>query len=260
MDIEPEVIDTELPADGGEHVAPEPTPEEMASEKEQKLQKQAAYHQRVAERERKAREAQEARIAALEASLAPKPTAPKEAPTAPTEESCDYDSTKYQAAQAKYVADLVAHNLAKQAAAREEQERTQKQQQTARERQEAFARKTDEVQAAGEAKYEDFDSVVRAIRMPAAVAEAVCATEAPEDVAYYLGKNPEEAERISTLGPLNMAVALGRIDAKIKATPKRTVSNAPPPPGKHRQSSNTPLNPSKLTAKEYMQARNEGRI
>ena len=48
-------------------------------------------------------------------------------------------------------------------------------------------------------------------------------------VAYYLGKNPQEAERIAKL-PLNQqALEIGRLEAKATAAPKIQKTNAPAP-------------------------------
>lgn len=48
-------------------------------------------------------------------------------------------------------------------------------------------------------------------------------------VAYYLGKNPQEAQRIAQLAPLETAFELGRLEAKLTSGQPRRVSNAPAP-------------------------------
>lgn len=84
----------------------------------------------------------------------------------------------------------------------------------------------------GRAKYNDFEDVV--FSLPGQVltqefAAAIFATETPADVAYYLGKNRVEAEKISLLPPLQKAAALGRIEAKLAAPKTAQPSKAPSP-------------------------------
>ena len=52
---------------------------------------------------------------------------------------------------------------------------------------------------------------------------------APE-VAYHLGANPKEAERISRLSPILQAKEIGKIEAQLAANPPvKKTSNAPAP-------------------------------
>jgi hypothetical protein len=49
-------------------------------------------------------------------------------------------------------------------------------------------------------------------------------------MAYYLGSNPKEAERISRLSPLSQAKELGKIEAKLSDNPPvKKTSSAPAP-------------------------------
>lgn len=48
-------------------------------------------------------------------------------------------------------------------------------------------------------------------------------------VAYYLGKNPDEARRLSKMEPVEATLALGRLDQKLSASQARRITNAPNP-------------------------------
>ena len=81
-------------------------------------------------------------------------------------------------------------------------------------------------------KYDDFEQVAYnpSIRITPMMAEAIQSSEAGPDVAYYLGANPKEAERISRLSPISQAKEIGKLEAKLVSDPpvKRT-SSAPAP-------------------------------
>ena len=81
-------------------------------------------------------------------------------------------------------------------------------------------------------KYDDFEQVVynRALPITTVMAETIQASDIGPDVAYYLGSNPKEAERISRLSPYLQAKEIGKIEVKLTDNPpvKRT-TNAPPP-------------------------------
>jgi hypothetical protein len=81
-------------------------------------------------------------------------------------------------------------------------------------------------------KYDDFEQVVynKALPITNVMAETIQASELGPDVAYYLGSNPREAERISRLSPYLQAKEIGKIEVRLADNPpvKRT-TNAPPP-------------------------------
>lgn len=81
-------------------------------------------------------------------------------------------------------------------------------------------------------KYDDFEAVAYNPRLPVTpvMAETIQSSDIGPDIAYYLGTNPKEAERISRMTPFLQAKEIGRIEAKIAADPPvRKTSNAPPP-------------------------------
>lgn len=81
-------------------------------------------------------------------------------------------------------------------------------------------------------KYEDFEQVAYNPKLPitSVMAETIQMSEVGPDLAYYLGSNPREAERISKLTPYSQAKEIGKLEAKIASEPvlKKTTS-APPP-------------------------------
>ena len=81
-------------------------------------------------------------------------------------------------------------------------------------------------------KYEDFEQVAYNPKLPITnvMAEAIQSSDIGPELAYHLGTNPKEADRISKLAPLAQAKEIGRIEAKLAADPpvKRT-SSAPAP-------------------------------
>jgi len=81
-------------------------------------------------------------------------------------------------------------------------------------------------------KYDDFEQVAynSALPITSVMAETIQASDIGPDVAYYLGSNPKEAERISRLSPYLQAKEIGKIEAKIADNPPvKKTTNAPPP-------------------------------
>ncbi len=81
-------------------------------------------------------------------------------------------------------------------------------------------------------KYDDFDQVAYNpnLRITTAMAQTIQASDSGPDVAYYLGTNPKEADRISKLPPLVQAKEIGKIEAKLASDPPvKKISSAPAP-------------------------------
>ena len=81
-------------------------------------------------------------------------------------------------------------------------------------------------------KYDDFDQVAYnpKLSISQAMAQTIQQSDMGTDVAYYLGTNPKEADRISKLAPFLQAKEIGKIEAKISANPPvKKVSSAPAP-------------------------------
>jgi hypothetical protein len=81
-------------------------------------------------------------------------------------------------------------------------------------------------------KYDDFEQVAYNPKLPITnvMAETIQSSEIGPDLAYYLGSNPKDAERISRMSPLAQAKEIGKIEAKLSSNPpvKKTTS-APAP-------------------------------
>ena len=81
-------------------------------------------------------------------------------------------------------------------------------------------------------KYDDFEQVAYnpQLRITNVMAETIQSSDVGPDVAYYLGSNPKEADRISRLTPFLQAKEIGRIEAKLAAEPvTKKTSSAPAP-------------------------------
>lgn len=157
----------------------------------------------------------------------PPPANPQPAPAAapqetgePTLESCDFD-------QAKFTREWYAWRRAEDQKA----EAAQKRQAVFQEKVQAFR-----------ATHPDFDTVTGNPTLPItpAMADVILDTEDPPAVAYYLGQNPSEAAAIAQMTPVQIARAIGRLEAKLSAPPAaseaaprqpepKTVTRAPPP-------------------------------
>ena len=81
-------------------------------------------------------------------------------------------------------------------------------------------------------KYDDFEQVAYNPKLPITnvMAETIQSSDIGPELAYYLGSNPKEADRISRMTPLGQAKEIGKIEAKLAASPpvKKTTS-APAP-------------------------------
>ena len=62
------------------------------------------------------------------------------------------------------------------------------------------------------------------------MAQTIQASEIGPEVAYYLGANPKEADRISRLEPMIQAKEIGRIEAKLVTDPPVKKSTSAPSP------------------------------
>jgi hypothetical protein len=81
-------------------------------------------------------------------------------------------------------------------------------------------------------KYDDFEQVAYNpnLRITEAMAQSIQASDIGPDVAYHLGANPKEAERIARLSPLLQAKEIGKLEAKLASDPPvKKTSNAPSP-------------------------------
>jgi hypothetical protein len=96
--------------------------------------------------------------------------------------------------------------------AKEQQERQAKEAERQAHVQKQYSRLNDEFDRASD-KYDDFDDVVRGEDVPFTphVRDALLLIDNPADVAYRLGKNRSELERISKLHPLDQAREVNKL-------------------------------------------------
>ena len=183
--------------------AVEPTAAETKTFTQEELD--AAIGKRLAREQRKWEREQAAKAAETQARKAPVEIPPIEQFASPEE-----------------YADLLAERKAEELLARREQARAQS------EIIESYHDKEEEARS----KYDDFEQVAYNPKLPITneMAQTIQSSEVGPDMAYYLGSNPKEAERISRLSPLQQAKELGKIEAKLAESPvvKKT-SSAPAP-------------------------------
>ena len=81
-------------------------------------------------------------------------------------------------------------------------------------------------------KYDDFEQVAYnpKLTITGVMAETIQSSDVGPEIAYYLGSNPKDADRISRMSPLAQAKEIGKIEAKLASDPpvKKTTS-APAP-------------------------------
>jgi hypothetical protein len=91
-----------------------------------------------------------------------------------------------------------------------------------------YAEREDEARA----KYDDFEQVAYnpQLRVTDVMAETIKSSDLGPDLAYWLGSNPKEAERISRLSPLLQAREIGKIEAKLGSEPVQKKTTSAPEP------------------------------
>jgi hypothetical protein len=178
---------------------PEQTPEEKKftqAEIDAMISKRLAREQRKWEREQQAKLAQ--------------PQAPKEVPPIDQFETPDAYAEALAVRKAEEL--LAQRELQKQQAAIED----------------AYHEREEEARA----KYDDFEQVAYnpQLRVTDVMAETIRASEIGPDLAYWLGTNPKEADRISRLSPLLQAREIGKIEARLGSNPiVKPTTSAPAP-------------------------------
>lgn len=184
---------------------------------------------RLAKAERKAKREMDARIAEILAQQKPPVQSQTPADDRPTQaqflKNGEVDADAYIEAVSEWKAKQVL--------------KWQQQEFETRSQSEAAQRHADSLRAdyqercdAASEKYDDFDEVTGnpALKIAPAMADAILSSDVGPDVAYYLGINPKEAERIAKLPPFLQIKEIGRLEAKvITDPPARKTSSAPPP-------------------------------
>lgn len=105
--------------------------------------------------------------------------------------------------------------------------------------------------------YADFDAVARNPYLPVSpeMAEILLEMDNGTDVLYQLGKNPEEAARISQLSAVSAARELGKIEAKLSGRKPQSQSKAPEPIKPAGSTAKVEKDPSEMDPSEFAQWR-----
>jgi len=114
-------------------------------------------------------------------------------------------------------------------------------------------------------KYDDFEQVAYnpKLTITSVMAETIQSSDVGPEIAYFLGSNPKDADRISRLPALAQAKEIGKIEAKLASDPpvKRTTS-APAPispvtartSGSPAYDTTDPRSTKTMTASEWIEA------
>lgn len=182
-------------------------------------------------------------------------TPPEFSEPRPKLEDCEYDEQKLRDAELAWVAKKATHDAYYKAKAEIEESNRRRDAET------RLATYTD-WKRQGAAKYQDFEEVIVNTanlapngQVPEVMSQAVREVDNSHDVAYFLGKNPQEFQRIAALAPLKQAIEIAKVSEKLAAKktvlPKK-IPNAPPPlvPVKPNAAPTTPLE--EMSTEDYM--------
>lgn len=195
----------------------------------------------------------EERLAALETRSAP----PQRTQVDDSEPTLDKFDTldQYVAAKAAYIAkkqieSTLSERETRQMAAYAEAER----QKTAESWNQRLEKAT--------AEMPDFEDVIAnsSIPMTEPMQQAIMTSDVGPRLAYYLATHPDEAMQIVQRSPIEAIRLLGKIEAKLEATPVQTVVTSAPAPVKPLSGkSSVKKNPADMTDAEYAKWRKSGR-
>lgn len=161
----------------------------------------------------------------------------------------------------EYVAAMVNHNaeliVEKRLGERERSSKEQAQRDEQTKLVEKYGKQLEEARQA----YDDYDDVVDNpdIAISEAMAKAIMRSSNGADIAYYLGKNPAEAERLVDLDPFTAAVEIGKISAKITRPSPKTATTAPAPIDPIGKRGSPNVDPDKMSTDEWLKWRNSTR-
>lgn len=227
IETEDEVVTADVEAIETEEVETEQMgeqPSESSTETEEKAEKPNPAQKRIDELTKARRTAERDAEYWRDQAQRKEPDKPVEKVAEPlkTLEDFDYDEAKYQQhlfSKAREGAVDEAKRVLKDEQGRENSDRRIS---TFRGKEADFSKSVD-----------DYHEVVTDPNLPISQVMADVATEMDNgpEVLYYLGKNPDLADKISQLSPLSAARELGRIEATIQSQEKKgeTVSKAPAP-------------------------------
>ena len=233
-DVEPPAPEPVVEDDGTEPEAtPEPHHDEPKGVKKRIDELTAA--RKAAERraelaEQRAHELAKIAAAAKELPPAPEPPPPPvEAPLTKPRKADFADPDAYDDAVLEWAASEGARRSRAEIAAAEARRAQDAEQQAQAATAQAERAIWEERRVAAVQKYADFDEVAFKPDLPitTAMAAAISAESNGADVAYYLGKNPQEAARIAALKPNQAFAAVVRLAMKLEDKPSTSKAPAP---------------------------------
>lgn len=238
----------QAPETGAEQGKPQETAEGQKPAEEAKPKRQGGIEKRISELTAKRREAEQ-RAADAERRLA-EVTAGKSSEAddkAPILDSFDsYDA--YVDARAEWVA--------RQTFKAQQREAAEASSKSAAEQRQAVLRDEFAVKVAdARERMPDFDAVAFNPNIPVtpAMQDAILESDMSADVAYFLGRNPDVAARLTSLSPMAVAREIGRIEAVILSQPVNVKATSAPDPIKPVGQKPAPVqkSPDEMTEEEY---------
>lgn len=134
--------------------------------------------------------------------------------------------------QASYAAELAAYNIQKRGAA--SAMAAEKRQQDALDQSRIQAREArgEELTALARDSLPDFDRTVQRVAhvsVPQAALDAIAESDLRPQLMYHLGKNPDTANALSRMTPVQAVKEIGRLEARLSAAPAQRTTQAPAP-------------------------------
>lgn len=155
----------------------------------------------------------------------------------------DYDIDAFSKAMSKHARKAAAFEARQLLQAEREDQRKSAEQKQAEQQQNATLERWNSRAAEARKQLSDFDEVIEDgtpafVAIPdspskAIISQAFAESEKGAHLAYWMAKNPQQAERIAKLPPLSAAMELGRIEASLAKpaqSQKQKVSTTPEPP------------------------------
>lgn len=181
---------------------------------------------------------------------------PQEAPKAKSDappKSDDFDSYD------EYIDALTDYKTQKAIESQMQGARERRQQAQVQQQEQARVQSIQKTIADGRGKYDDFDAVALSGTSPITdyMASAIAESDIGADLAYYLGKNPDQAQQIAEMSPTASIRAIGKLEAKVEAqlVQSKEKSNAPAPIKPVSKGAKANVDPDSMSIDEWMKWR-----
>ena len=255
---QPQPSDQTAPAaPAPESVEPSPKPETEGTE--QQVETEETPQRRESRRARQLNRERERRIAAETELRLYREQQVKQQPPAVTDDEPQRDQfssyEEFIEARATFKAEMAAEQRTRKVLEESRRKDSESSQRAAQEK--AVSEWNAKIDRARD-MVEDFDDVCSESDSPVTqpMAEAIQESDQGALIAYYLAKNPGEAERISKLSPSKQAAAIVGLEDKVARTAKQP-SNAPAPINPVGRTADVDKDPAKMTDSEYAKWRRE---